>query len=638
MPLTAHQTTTLLTSLARFEIEAADLERARTAPRSQEAAHAAMERNAATQAALRRCFIEGDYSVASEPLSVVAEYLGIALPPAASDDAKRLAYEATRVLLDVHMDAQRRDHGEFARPSRYFTQALEDEAAASAPAPLHHAPQHCAGEPFPNQSKETEMTFFPRFLSVRSRTDASGTSSPEPETANQTPPAGETKSKDVRSLLRERNVLQCCSEEIIEILENVDELSPRKAFDVYIHLKEAGCSDDWEKHQKPDPEIGRRWKKSSAPGLRTGQKMWSGFLGETPILRIPSDAIDTTIPRMRLIPKFHGKGDKYSSTSIDALIQKVDCRQAANMDAAERELRAAGCKNEAQIQDARLAKSIPRLRAETYLRTVRSANRVGKMLVGLGILDENPFRNCTFSNREERALKATEENITRQSWDDRFFEFLETPVFQGGAAGPDDPLFWMPLIAYTMGTRSEEAAQLGPDDIQSDNGVPYALIRQTMGNAVKSEAGTRKVPVHPALIQLGFIELVEQARKAKQRRLFPSLTRGASKGTYTENFTKAFGYYRKTNDVYWHGLDFHALRTTFHHRLGDNSCPGAIRRKLMGHEPLDEGERSYSQNGISISTLFEHVQKIPFDTRRVQSPIRAPQPNDHTSLKLVASR
>ncbi len=41
----------------------------------------------------------------------------------------------------------------------------------------------------------------------------------------------------------------------------------------------------------------------------------------------------------------------------------------------------------------------------------------------------------------------------------------------------------------------------------------------------------------------------------------------------------------------------------------------------MGHEPLDEGERSYAQKGISIPSLFEHVKKIWFDPSRVRSPL-----------------
>jgi hypothetical protein len=58
----------------------------------------------------------------------------------------------------------------------------------------------------------------------------------------------------------------------------------------------------------------------------------------------------------------------------------------------------------------------------------------------------------------------------------------------------------------------------------------------------------------------------------------------------------------------------------------DASVPGYIKRNLMGHEPLDEGEKSYAQNGISIATLLEHVSKIPFDSELVKSPLNIPKP------------
>jgi len=102
--------------------------------------------------------------------------------------------------------------------------------------------------------------------------------------------------------------------------------------------------------------------------------------------------------------------------------------------------------------------------------------------------------------------------------------------------------------------------------------------------------------------------------------LFPYLKRGKHKETFTELFTKEFTKYRKAHNVYWLGRDFHALRTTFHHRLMDNLVPGYIKRALMGHGKLDEGEKSYSQGGISMKTLHDVVASIRYDLSRVQSP------------------
>lgn len=385
----------------------------------------------------------------------------------------------------------------------------------------------------------------------------------------------------------------------------------------------------------------RTGKKSSENGLKTGKKIWSDMTLGKAVGELADEEIDEAVSLIRDIPKLHGKGERYRAKTFRALIDKIDAMDADAMDRIERKMIAEGCTNQSAIRDARIEKMTPRLRVDTFMRNVRSANKVGKMLVGLGIIKENPFRHCTFSNREEKALKATEGKIARQKWDDRLFEFLATDVFQGKTEGEDDPLFWLPLIALLMGLRMEEAAQLGPDDVSSDQNIPYVMVRQQLGDSVKSEAGFRTVPVHPALIELGFMDLVQNARRCEQRRLFPTMTRGKTKGTYSENFTKTFGYYRKQHGVYWHGLDFHALRTTFHHNLQDNSCPGAIRRNLMGHEPLDEGERSYAQSGISMTTRYKHIAEIPLDVRRLETPIRKRRRKfmDHykkAGLKLVA--
>ena len=211
------------------------------------------------------------------------------------------------------------------------------------------------------------------------------------------------------------------------------------------------------------------------------------------------------------------------------------------------------------------------------------ANRVGKMLKAMKLIDENPFEICSWTNDEEKDMKANEEDRSRMLWDDRIQKLFASPVYQGQCDEDDYPLFWAPLIARFGGGRAEEILQLGPDDFGSENGIAYFTVRNVIGNHVKSTAGERRIPVHPTLIQLGLLRFVEMRRRQNHSRLFPNLNRGKTKDTFSELFSKTFGYYRKTNDCYWSGLDFHAFRTTFHNDLGNLLCPDMIRRRLMGH-------------------------------------------------------
>jgi hypothetical protein len=126
------------------------------------------------------------------------------------------------------------------------------------------------------------------------------------------------------------------------------------------------------------------------------------------------------------------------------------------------------------------------------------------------------------------------------------------------------------------------------------------------------------LPVHPNLIEPGLVKLVELRKRQGQHRLFPNLGRGTTRGNFTELFTRAFGCYRKTNNLYRLGLDSHALRTSFHGDRLNSHCSDAVPQRLMGHTPLDEGEESYAQN-LSVGALLEGLLHVKVDISMMKS-------------------
>ncbi|MGU1581296.1 DUF6538 domain-containing protein [Pseudomonas aeruginosa] len=84
--------------------------------------------------------------------------------------------------------------------------------------------------------------------------------------------------------------------------------------------------------------------------------------------------------------------------------------------------------------------------------------------------------------------------------------------------------FWLPLIGYFTGARTNEIAQLDTADIREIDGHlcfdfcpdnPEAFEAKR----VKSNEA-RQVPVHPRLIELGFLHYVNSQLKSKQKKLF----------------------------------------------------------------------------------------------------------------------
>ena len=96
--------------------------------------------------------------------------------------------------------------------------------------------------------------------------------------------------------------------------------------------------------------------------------------------------------------------------------------------------------------------------------------------------------------------------------------------------------FWLPLLCLFTGMRPNEAAQMHVDDLKcTDSGTWYFDIVATLEEddektpkksvkTLKTAASRRKIPLHPELIKIGFLQFVQQRKKTGGGlRLFPDL-------------------------------------------------------------------------------------------------------------------
>lgn len=118
----------VLSELVRFEIAASDHARAIAPERSRMEAQLAVQREQALQETLREALFLGNREVAREPVRAAAGRLGVQIAEN-TNDWMALAYEATRVLLDVSTERTQRDQGIFSAPSLFFQTAMMTKAA-----------------------------------------------------------------------------------------------------------------------------------------------------------------------------------------------------------------------------------------------------------------------------------------------------------------------------------------------------------------------------------------------------------------------------------------------------------------------------------------------------------------------------
>ncbi len=166
---------------------------------------------------------------------------------------------------------------------------------------------------------------------------------------------------------------------------------------------------------------------------------------------------------------------------------------------------------------------------------------------------------------------------------------------------PKDWHFWAPLIALTMGLRSDEIGRLTVNHINADfHGVAIMKVPGT-----KTVNAVRTVPLSQSLIDAGFLDYValmrsDAASMADGGRLFPDWKLGGSKKapTYSHAMTKFFCRQKTTKDGKPHysglvvrlGLDregrdftFHGLRKTLINAAYHTGVPLEKLQAIVGH-------------------------------------------------------
>lgn len=652
MAITPETQVRMLESLARFEIEAFERTRAVTAPRSPEAAIQDLRREEALQTTLRQAIFLGDRQVAKRPLFHVAAHLGIEIDQS-DEDWNALAYEATKVLLDVSQERARRQQGNYDQPTLFFRRAINTVEPTALPHPTLPVEVSIAPAAF-----ATDETIAPSAAPATAPTTATAPTAPEPQheapirsepslvassfkdTTSLTQvivPAGfdlpdgydEASWQKARVAARPPRILidrKLLSNQSRAALQKQRGISLVEAIELYFELLSWGYRAPFNKHQKrkatPDnlktATVEERLCEDHKSKYRLAMDYWPAAFGDEPVDEISVDEVNDALERFWRVPVNHNKSEKdRGKYNLIELIEKADAKQ-AQIDKDIAAASARGAKSEA-IDKMRLSGRIPRISVTTYIKHGRVMRAVGEMLMDMQLIDQNPFSICTWSNQDEKDLKSSEGERKREAWDDRIYDLWGSRIFKEPLNEIGDPLFWAPLIARHQGMRMEEILQLSPDDFGVDRGIPYLRIRHTIVNGVKTLSSARTLPIHPQLIELGLLKLVALRKTEAHLRLFPFLNRGKQKNTFSANFSKNFRYYRKTNDCYWPSLDFHSLRTTFHHDLLGDDKSDAIRCRLMGHTYTDEGDRSYGQN-LRIEKLAGRMKSVVVDISMIRRP------------------
>lgn len=208
---------------------------------------------------------------------------------------------------------------------------------------------------------------------------------------------------------------------------------------------------------------------------------------------------------------------------------------------------------------------------------------------------------------------------------DQLVKIVNSPLYRGhrsstcrhkpGLLVVRDGYFWVPLIALYSGLRLGEILQLLKADLKEENGIYYFDVNKGDGKSLKTASSKRRVPVHHALVELGFVAYVQTKSSG---RVFAEIKQGAD-GYHSHHFSKWWGRYASKVGFKADRTAFHSFRHNFLDGLRAANSPEYVNKALMGHS--DQSVHNAYGSSLPLTSLQEAIEKIvyPIDLTALNS-------------------
>jgi len=192
---------------------------------------------------------------------------------------------------------------------------------------------------------------------------------------------------------------------------------------------------------------------------------------------------------------------------------------------------------------------------------------------------------------------------------DELKTIFSSSVFTNGErpkGGQGEAAYWLPLLALFGGGRLSELAGLRVSDIAHNTMIGATAIHihaeAKAGKRIKTKKSERFVPVHPQLVQLGFLDFVSAQAKARGEKvwLFPQIAPGT---TGAASFSKWFGRYIGARGITDAGKVFHSFRHNLIDAMRVAGVSAEVNTALVGHGD-DSVHGNYGAKDVAVR--FRH--------------------------------
>lgn len=177
--------------------------------------------------------------------------------------------------------------------------------------------------------------------------------------------------------------------------------------------------------------------------------------------------------------------------------------------------------------------------------------------------------------------------------------------------------FWVTLLALYTGARVNEIAQTKMKEVlESDQSFWYIdMLDEERTKRLKNKQSRRLIPLHPHLIELGFLEYLIYQKSINSEFLFSRLSKPDSLDRYYRKFTNWWYKFSKAlQDENLLSVDrkFHDFRNTAINKEKQDHLNENVMREVFGHSQKHDAHSGY-QNTYELTTKYDEVCKLDFD-------------------------
>ncbi|ELE2165919.1 site-specific integrase [Vibrio fluvialis] len=225
------------------------------------------------------------------------------------------------------------------------------------------------------------------------------------------------------------------------------------------------------------------------------------------------------------------------------------------------------------------------------------------------VLNEYATKNVFKGLKVKTNKKASDERSAFTESDLK--TLFQHPYFQGGER-KHPHYYWLPVLGLYTGARLNELCQLHVCDVRRDDesGLWTMTITNTQEDQnTKNSSSVRTIPLHPKLLELGFIEYVQSLN---HERVFPELKKG--RDGYGQAPSKWFGRFRDSvlPKAKEENKAYHSFRHTFIDALKQSGASYSHAAAYVGH---GDGSETFGRYGKAYvaSALAPILDNITFD-------------------------